>query len=265
MTRSQSSYDKLSDEDKLSLLKDLYTKQKLSFHDIAAQYDTYPNKIRRDAKKLNITIRDKSQAQKNALKTGKHSHPTKGKKRSDDVKQKIGKAVMEAWDGLSDSELEQRRNQARINWEQLDEDTKANMQQLANSAVRESSKTGSKLEKFLHKALLKSGYQVQFHKEQSLVTTKLQIDLFLPTINTAIEVDGPSHFAPVWGEDALNRNITYDKKKEGLITGKGWHLVRIKQCKDFSPTRGQLILDKLIAILDKCSNNKTPQKFVIED
>jgi very-short-patch-repair endonuclease len=265
MKRSQSSYDKLSDEDKLSLLKDLYTKQKLSFHDIAAKYDTYPNKIRRDAKKLNISIRDKSQAQKNALKTGKHAHPTKGTKRPDHTKQKIGKSVMQSWDSLSDSELEKRRDQARLNWEQLDEDTKANMQQLANSAVRQSSKTGSKLEKFLHKALLNLGYQVQFHKEQSLLNTKLQIDLFLPTINTAVEVDGPSHFSPVWGEDALNRNITYDQKKEGLITGKGWHLVRIKQFKDFSPTRGQLILDKLVAVLQKCSNNKTSQKFVIED
>lgn len=265
MKRSVTTYDSLSDKDRLVLLKDLYSKQKLSFQDIAEKYDTYPNKIRRDAKKFNIKIRDKSEAQKNALKSGKHSHPTKGKKRPENTKMKIGQSVMQSWDNLSDKELEKRKDIARYNWEQLDEHTKANMQKKANTAVRESSKVGSKLEKFLHSKLLSMGYQVQFHKEQSLVTTKLQIDLFLPTINTAIEVDGPSHFAPVWGEDALKRNKTYDKKKEGLITGKGWHLVRIKQTKDFSPTRGEMILGKLVTILEKCKNEKTVQKFIIED
>jgi hypothetical protein len=72
----------LSDQDKKDLILSLYSEQGKSFADIAVMYDTYANRIRRDAKKLNIKIRDKSEAQKNALKTGKHSHPTKGKERS---------------------------------------------------------------------------------------------------------------------------------------------------------------------------------------
>lgn len=265
MKKSKSTYDSLSDKEKNSLLNKLYVQDKISFADIASAYGTYANKIRRDAKKFNISIRDKSEAQKNALKTGKHKHPTKGQQRDESTKNKIGRAVMNSWDNLSDKELEERKQKAKQKWDQLDYDTKISMQELAIKAVRETSKTGSKLEKFIHKKLLSLGYQVQFHKEQSLVTTKLQIDLFLPTINTAIEVDGPSHFEPVWGKDSLSRNINYDQKKEGLITGKGWHLIRIKQLKDFSPTRAELIVEKLISILDTCKNNKTPQKFSIED
>lgn len=119
----------------------------------------------------------------------------------------------------------------------------------ANKAVRLASKNGSKLEKFLLNALLDEGFEVEFHKEQALANTKLQIDLFLPTINTSIEVDGPSHFKPVWGQDVLNRNINYDNKKTGLMIGKGMVVIRVKQTKDFSQSRAAIIWDKLKDIL----------------
>ena len=213
MKNSQTSYDQLSSEDKLKLLTDLYVKSKKSFSDIAKIYNTYANKIRRDAIALKIKIRDKSEAQKNALETGKHKHPTKGQTRSEDTKHKIGSKVMEFWEQLDDHELDKRKQKFKDNWLKLSEDEKQHMQKLATDAVRASSKLGSKLEKFLFNKLLDKGYKVEFHKEQSLLTTKLQIDLFLPSINTAIEVDGPSHFLPVWGDDALKKNIVYDQKK----------------------------------------------------
>jgi len=133
----------------------------------------------------------------------------------------------------------------------------------ANAAVREAGKTGSKLEKFILKQLLSSGYSVEFHKEQSILNTKLQIDLFVPKINTAIEVDGPSHFEPVWGDDTLKRNKKYDNKKTGLIIGKGLFLIRIKQMKDFSYARGLIVFDQLIQILKDIENNKLTNNKVL--
>lgn len=268
MTRSKKSYESLSKEDKLSLIQDLYVEQKLSFADIANEYSTYANKIRRDAKTFKIKIRNKSEAQKNALVTGKHSHPTKGKQRSDDTKNKIGNKVMEFWEQLDDDQLNERKKKFKDNWSKLSDDEKQNMQKLATDAVRASSKLGSKLEKFLLQKLLEKGYKVEFHKEQSLLTTKLQIDLFLPSINTAIEVDGPSHFLPVWGDEALKRNITYDQKKQGLILGKGWILIRIKQTKDFCQTRANHILEQLDSLLQSITKKfpKTEDtNFTIED
>lgn len=265
MKKSNASYEQLSDTDKKNLIKKLYLEKQYSFAEIAEQYGTYANKIRRDAKKLNIEIRSKSDAQKNALKSGKHKHPTKGTKRPDSIKNKIGLGVMTSWDNLTEQELDLRKQKAKENWNNLDEDSKELMQQKAIKAVRETSKTGSKLEKFLHKELLVLGYQVEFHKEQSLVNTKLQIDIFLPSMNTAIEVDGPSHFEPVWGEQSLKRNIGYDQKKEGLITGRGWHLIRIKQTKDYSPARAHVVLKKLENALQKLTGNTIPQKISIED
>lgn len=240
-------YNSMSDSEKKKFIITEYEDNKRSFKDIADDLGTYANKIRRDATKYDIKIRDKSEAQKNALDSGKISHPTKGTKRSSETKKKIGLSVLQSWEELSDDELEQRKIKARENWNKLSDDQKQNILREANNAVRQSSKTGSKLELFLLDGLLKNGHFVEFHKEQSLLNTKLQIDLFLPKHNIAIEVDGPSHFEPVWGSDVLSRNQKYDDKKSGLILGKGLFLIRVKQSRDFSNARANIILDDLLS------------------
>lgn len=247
-------YDEMTDSAKKNLIQKLYLTDKKSFKQIADQYSTYANKIRRDAKKFNITIRDKSEAQKNALITGNHKHPTKGTTRSQNTKDKIGLKILQNWENLDETELNKRKQDAKKRWDSLSEDQKQNFTKLANDAVRESSKNGSKLEKYLFKELLNNGYRVDFHKEQALLNTKLQIDLFLPELNVAIEIDGPSHFLPVWGENALQRNIKYDNKKSGLILGKGLVLIRIKQLNDFSPTRAKLLYEQLLVNLSNIKN-----------
>lgn len=256
-------YENLSDDEKKGIINTLYNKENKSFQQIAEQLGTYANKVRRDAKKLEIKIRDKSEAQKNALKTGNHKHPTKGTQRDPATKQKIGTAVMNSWDSLSDKELADRKKKAKQQWDNMSQDQRDLMISNANKAVRESSKTGSKLEKFILHNLLKDGYKVDFHKEQLLSNTKLQIDLFIPSLNVAIEVDGPSHFLPVWGEDVLDRNIKYDNKKTGLILGKGSVLIRIKQVRDFSIARATVLYADLVKELSKIKdkfpdiNNRT--------
>jgi very-short-patch-repair endonuclease len=259
-------YKDMTDPEKIDLLKQMYEIDKISFADIATKLDTYPNKIRRDAKRLNINIRDKSQAQKNALDTGKHKHPTKGTQRDDETKNKIGMSVLKSWGELTEQELEDRRNKAKDNWESMSIDDRQNILAKANSAVRKASKEGSKLEKFLLERLIQDGHKTIFHQEQFLSNTKLQIDLFIPTMNIAIEVDGPSHFLPVWGDDALSRNKNYDSKKEGLIIGKGLLLIRIQQTKDFSKTRAELVYSRLLDVINGIANKTlTDKTFTIGD
>ena len=248
-------YKELPEIDQKKLLTTHYIDMKKSFQDIANEFDSYPNKLRRDAKKFKIEVRDKSDAQKNALETGKHKHPTKGKPRSNTTKDKIGLSVMKSWDELDPKELDKRKTKARANWENLSQDAKENMLHEANLAVRKASKIGSKLEHFMLQNLLNDGFKVDFHKEQSILNTKLQIDLFLPMLNTAIEIDGPSHFQPVWGDSALVKNQGYDSKKTGLLLGKGLVLIRIKQMKDFSKARSTLLYNSLKTTLDNIANS----------
>jgi very-short-patch-repair endonuclease len=243
-------YHKMNDKKKEETIKNLYQEQNMSFAEIANKLQTYANKIRRDAIKFKIPIRDKSEAQKLALKTGKIKHPTKGKKRTQETKEKIGNSVMDSWSNLSEKEKKKRKDKAKEQWESMTEDHKENMLKLANQAVRETSKTGSKLEKFIFNGLIKNGHKADFHKEQNLLNTKLQIDIFLPELNTAIEIDGPSHFLPVWGENSLARNIKYDNKKTGLLLGKGCVIIRVKQMHNFSVSRAKKILSKIIGYLE---------------
>lgn len=259
------SYASMTDMEKENTIKRLYETEKKSFMDIAVMLGTYANRIRRDAIKYKINIRDKSLAQKNALNTGKIKHPTQGTKRDNETKQKIGNAVMNSWENLSDAELQHRKAKAKQNWDSLTDDEKANMLQKANEAVRKSSKEGSKLEKFILEYLLRDGYKVQFHQEQSLLNTKLQIDMIIPSMNVAIEIDGPSHFSPVWGNDALKRNKKYDEKKEGLLIGKGFSLIRIKQTRDFSKSRALLCYEKLKELLGQINKQSDQKIFTIED
>jgi len=261
MKKSANLYDNLTDLDKKQIIQDLYITKKMSFGSIAKKYNTYANKLRRDAHKFNIKIRDKSEAQKNAIKTGTHKHPTKGTSRPQKIKEKIGHSVMKSWENLSESELSVRKEKSRQKWDAMDENTKKEILKMANQAVRETSKVGSKLEKFLLNSLLNHGYKIEFHKEQTLLNTKLQIDLFVTDHNIAIEVDGPSHFAPVWGSDSLSKNKKYDAKKEGLILGKGWKLIRVKQTMDFSKSRASLICSKILELISNSNFNT----IVIED
>ena len=244
-------YNEYTDSEKQCLLEKYYIEENKSLQDIAQMYNTYPNKIRRDAKKLNIALRTKSEAQKNALNTGKYKHPTKGTKRPEEVKDKIGAAMLEKWENMDDSQRTEISRKSKIAWENRSENDKANMLRKANVAVRQASKEGSKLEKFLLNKLLNSGYRVDFHQKQILVNTKLEIDLFLPEKSIAIEVDGPSHFDDIWGKETLDKNKKYDSKKTGLIIGRGFKLIRIAQKYDFSKSRSELLYEKLIELIEK--------------
>lgn len=257
-------YQQMNDFEKQKTIKDMYVDKKMSFADIAKKYGTYPNKVRRDAIRFNFQIRNKSEAQKNALESGKSTHPTEGKMRSDQEKNKIALSMHSCWTNMSENEKKKRKQESKNRWDAMDDVAKQNMLHAAHLAIRKSSVEGSKLEKFILSKLIEKEYKVEFHKEQILSTTKLQIDIFLPVENVAIEVDGPSHFEPVWGDECLSRNQRYDQKKTGLILGRGIKLIRIKQTGDYSKARALILTNKLIDLLENISTYKD-NLFHIED
>jgi pyruvate-formate lyase-activating enzyme len=58
-----------------------YVDNERSLHDIAAELNSYPNRIKRELEAYHIHVRDKSEAQKVALKTGR-AKPPKSKTKS---------------------------------------------------------------------------------------------------------------------------------------------------------------------------------------
>ena len=206
----------------------LHHTENLSIIQIAEKCGSYPNKIRRLAKKLGVQVNNRSQAQANALKTGRVSHPTEGKKHSEATKIKISEKVANSWDNLDETEREKRAQMAKDRWDDMPDYKKEEFYRLANEAVRKTSVGGSKLEKSVLNSLLKAGYHVEFHKTHSLANQRLHLDLFMPKDRIAIEIDGPSHFLPIWGEEALRKTKITDTKKDGLVLGCGLCILRIR-------------------------------------
>ena len=227
-----------------------------SVHTLAKKHGTYPTKIFRILKKAGVTLRNKSDAQKQALKVGRSQHPTEGTTRSDDVKDKISETLCHHWETADKSDIIAK---AKARWAKLSPEKKKEMHKLGIAAVRESSKNGSKLEISLREDLVKNGYRVDFHKKHFMVDTRLEIDLVLPELGIAIEINGPSHFLPIWGEKSLKRQMKADTQKYGIVLSTGFKLIIIKHLKWPIPrfAYSQLLNNVLLAIKDDVNKHIT--------
>lgn len=258
-------YSNLSLQDKKTLLISLYVDEQKSDKEIADIIGTYSNKIRRDRIKLEIPTRTAGEAQKIALDKGRAKHPTKGRERTKEEKRKIGESVSLEWSKINNEEYKRRVNIGKESWNKKTDNEKEAFLQKAVKSIRETAKTGSALEKFLLNGLISAGYKVQFHIEHAVKNEKLQIDLLLPALNIAIEVDGPSHQKPVWGQENFQRNQKSDKQKTGLLIGQGLTLVRVKQQGNLSEVKKRKYLDELLSTIDKIGNGIKQKEIIIGD
>lgn len=235
-----------------------------SSYEIAEELNTYSTKILRSLKFLgemlhedeNYFKRDYSEAQKIALKRGRSKHPTEGKSLDKSHKEKIGQSRSKAYHSLSDKEKLRISEMSKQSWENLGKAKQEEIRSLALEGVRYASKHGSKTERHLNNALRKSGYDVVFHKTDLVFGTNLEVDLFLPELKTAIEIDGPGHFLPIWGEEKLNKQQSSDTVKQGILLNNGYVILRIRQIdKSISLTKMnhllQLVVKELEAIQEK--------------
>lgn len=202
-----------------------------SVGDIAKELDTYPNKVRRALKSHGIKLRDRGSAQSVALKKGRSSHPTKDKGHSEESKMKISESVAQNWENLSEEELESRRETARRQWANMSEEDKIRLRESAIPGIKRASQEGSKLEKYIRDKLTKENYVIEYHKKGIVPNANLEVDIYLPELGTAIEIDGPSHFIPIWGDAALRKTIKSDNEKNGLLRYHGIMVLRVAQKK----------------------------------
>ena len=245
---------------------DQYMNKNKSTYEIAQELKTYPNKIRRALKTLGVDLRDRSTAQTVAIASGRHEHPTKGKKRTEAEKIAISDGMSKFWDDMEDTERDRRSKLSKKQWDEMSEEEKANLRKLAAAAVRKSSKEGSKIEKFIHEGLTAAGYEVIFHKRGLIANDKMEVDLFLPTLKTAIEIDGPAHFLPIWGEANLQKHIRADAQKAGLLINRGYAVLRVKNIiRNLSSKNMRDALNAVIVELQKIEKKfPAPSKRLIE-
>lgn len=234
-----------------------YVTRARSTYDIAQELGTYPNAVNRALRKHGLDLRDKRQAQQEALKSGRHEHPTRGKKRSPEERSKISESVAKNWAEMTDEEKENRANRAKQQWESMPEEEQERLRQLGSDGMRKAATEGSKLEHFLLMSLRSLGHQVQFHAEVIALGEKMHVDLLLPDLMVALEVDGPSHHLPIWGKEQLAKTVYSDYRKTGFLNQAGYSVIRVKHLKkSLSEYQKRVIFGKVKDALDN------PQLFL---
>lgn len=234
-----------------------------SSYEIAESLNTYSTKILRSLKYLGKLLHDDenhykrnySDAQKLALEKGRSKHPTEGKTLDKNHKEKIGSSRSKAYHSLSDEEKRKISEMSKKNWEALGRAKQEEIRSLALESVRYASKFGSKTERHLNNGLVKAGYSVDFHKTGLVFGNNLEVDLFLPEVKTAIEIDGPGHFLPIWGEEKLTKQQIADTAKQGILINSGYVIIRIRQIdKSISLTKMNHLLSLVLKEIESIRN-----------
>ena len=240
-------------------LVDQYVNKKKSTYEIAQELDTYPNKVRRALKTLGIDLRDKSAAQAQAIASGRHEHPTKGKIRTESEKIAISNGMHSYWQNMEEDERARRSELSKQQWASMSDEDKASLRKMAAEAVRKASKEGSKIEKFLYEGLTEKGYGPIFHKKGLIPNEKMEVDIFVPSLKTAIEIDGPAHFLPIWGEVNLQKHIRADAIKAGSFINRGFIVLRVKNLiRNLSSKNMRDVLDLVVESLSNIEENFPP-------
>ena len=111
----------------------------------------------------------------------------------------------------------------------MSEEERIRLRELAVPGIKRASVEGSKLEKYIRDELTKAGYVIEYHKRGIVPNSNLEVDIYLPELGAAVEIDGPSHFLPIWGEESLNKTIKSDNEKNGLLRYHGVMVLRVAQ------------------------------------
>lgn len=247
-------------EDKIDYIVNEYTIKNRSTYDIANEFGTYPNKINRILVKAGVELKDKVTAQKAAIDSGRYIHPTKGKKRSQETKIKISESIHNYWTNISEDERQKKVEKGKEQWNNMSDEQREELRKASGDAVRKASKEGSKIEHFIRESLIAAGYEVLFHKKGLILRDDFEVDLFVPLLKTVIEIDGPSHFFPIWGEENLNRHIRADSHKNGLLLSEGYVVIRVKYLrKNISQKHMRDIFSAILSVLKKIEE-KFPDK-----
>lgn len=239
-------------------LVDNYTNGTKSVPEIAEEYKTYPNKVYRMMRKWGIARKDKTESQSIALKTGRIKHPTEGKERDAQTKRKIGRAVYQSNKKLSPEERRKRVDKIRELWYNLPEKTRLEYTKKSHNRIRQAGQKGSKLEREIVVALLAKGYKLQTHHKMNFIDSEMTVDILLPVEGIVIEIDGPVHFEPIFGEENFDEQIKRDLFKNEQLISEGYSLIRIQNPKGYTSLSFiEEFLEKFLPFLKQVSKHES--------
>ena len=114
------------------------------------------------------------------------------------------------------------------------------------------------MERWVKEKLEEAGISVRTHV-LIIPSENLEIDLYIPDLKTIIEVDGPSHFLPIWGEEKLQKQVNADLRKSGALLSKGYAVIRLKSLGQESLAKREEMLSSVLDEVTKISKKFPPK------
>jgi very-short-patch-repair endonuclease len=241
----------------------LYHDEGLSMRNVASALKVPLATLSRFMKKHGISSRDKKQAQKNYLRDNQHQMA--GRKHTEETRRKISQGLGEFWDSLSDEEttaLKQKIGSAwKRKWEGMSDVERRIMMEELSSKAKEAQGGGSRLERFIAEELRKRGYTVEERSTNYTAGKAFEIDIALPAEQIAIEVDGPTHFMAIYGEEHLAQQQARDARKDELVKSTGYSMLRIR---DNNGPLSQLRMDKIVEAIKEIAADGGTSVWYVE-
>ena len=207
----------------------------MSTHQIGEKFNMKAGSVCYRLKKMGVILRDKSSAQKTSLATGISKHPTKGRKRTIAEKLAISEGSAKFWENLPEAERKKKQEElvkrGKNIWKNMTEEQKENLRKASIEGIRKSSVEGSIIERTLYSYLISENINAEFHVKNLIPDPDLEVDIWIPKLKIVVEIDGPGHFFPLWGEETLKKVQEADQRKNGLILSHGLVMLRIQNKK----------------------------------
>lgn len=241
----------------------LYQDQGMSMRAVADRLEVSLATLSRFMKKKGIVSRSKAQAQKNFL--VHNDHQMKGRSHSDDTKKKISKGLGEFWDSLSEDQVEELKRKIgsawKRKWESMSESERRLTMEGLSSKAKEAQGLGSRFERFISEELRTRGYIVEERSTNYTAGKSFEVDIALPKERVAIEVDGPTHFLPIYGDEALAQQQARDARKDEMINSAGYSVLRVR---DNNGPLSQLRIDRIEESIKEIAANDTVSVWYID-
>ena len=79
----------------------------------------------------------------------------------------------------------------------------------------------------------------------------MELDIYIPSMKIAFELNGPIHYIPIFGQERLERtqNSDYQKLQKCQELGIGVYVLDVSKEKRFTEKRGQKFLDIIKQVL----------------
>lgn len=244
---------------------ELYYNQQLSLKIVADKLGTYPNKIRRCLIENGYELRDKATSQKIALDAGRSEHPTEGKHRSKKTRAKIARAIEMVWEARPKELKASLKENSKLRWHNRTAQEASEFARKAADGVRRAGIFGTKLEQFILARLRQFDFEPQYQREDLVFSERMRVDIFLPCDNIAIELDGPTHFLDIWGEEYLQQKIASDNKKNGLLLYCGYHVIRVRiRRKTTNKSYKEAVWAKIHGEIERLLDVQKPELVILE-